>query len=387
MSEDARIREITAAGAGADEVDELLAYNANHFDVDNLAEIPGFPLDDEPMVDCWRGWAEEAESAGAVATLRRYLPQLSFPVADGMSQHPDYRKATLSGAPAAELDAATGLELQAPDRVELKLYPSLAGRIPVLEIRDRATFLTLVQALSARNEPRPVPESMGAQMIGGFNNWHRIHAHQRRWLDTPAGDRGHATWPEAFADLRRQKDQYQDRFILLSDGPYSAVDAAELGLDDGTWRRKSLVIRREHECTHYFTRRVFGSMRANLLDELLCDYAGIVAAEGRFRGDWFLRFVGLEDYPTYRRGGRLENYLGDPPLTDGAFRALQTLVVRATANLERFDRDEGEGEREPRRRALILAALATQRLDELASEEGVDTLRRALDDLDQRFPG
>ncbi|MEO1085679.1 MAG: hypothetical protein AAFY88_15675, partial [Acidobacteriota bacterium] len=369
----------------AGEVDELLAYNANHFDVENLTEIPGFPLDDEPMVECWRGWAEEAESEGAVQTLRRYLPQLSFPVADGMSNQPDYRKATLSGTAVDTLPAATGLELAAPDRVELKLYPSLAGRIPVLEIRDRSTFLTLVQALSARNEPTPVPPSMGAQMIGGFNNWHRIRVHQRRWLETPADERSHGTWPEAFADLRRHKDQYQDRFILLSDGPYSAVDAGELGLDDETWRRKSLVIRREHECTHYFTRRVFGSMRANLLDELLCDYAGIVAAEGRFRGDWFLRFIGLEDYPEYRRGGRLENYLGDPPLSDGAFRALQTLVVRATRNLERFDRGEADGEREPRRRALILAALATRRLDELASDDGVDGLRRALDDLDRRF--
>lgn len=45
-----------------------------------------------------------------------------------------------------------------------------------------------------------------------------------------------------------------------------------------------------------------------MLDELIADYAGIVAAWGRYRADWFLRFVGLEDYPRYREGGRLQNY-------------------------------------------------------------------------------
>ena len=34
------------------------------------------------------------------------------------------------------------------------------------------------------------------------------------------------------------RELYQDRFILLSDGPYSAVPAADLGLDDAEWRRR-----------------------------------------------------------------------------------------------------------------------------------------------------
>ena len=46
-------------------------------------------------------------------------------------------------------------------------------------------------------------------------------------------------------------------------------------------------------------------MRNNLHDELIADYAGITAAIGHYRAAWFLRFLGLEDYPTYRPGGRL----------------------------------------------------------------------------------
>lgn len=389
MNQDLQARQIAAAGAEGHEIEELLAYNTNHFDVSALDGATRFPLADEPLVECWQAWADEAATGGVVPTLRRYLPQLRFPVAEGMSRDPDYRKATLAGADPDGLERATGLEIDAPEHVQLELYPSLAGRIPVLEIRDRASFVALVRALSKRNEPFPVPPSMGAQMIGGFNNWHRIREHQRRWSATPEDEREHATWKEAFAALRQRKELFQDRFILLSDGPYSAVDAADLGLDEATWKERSLIIRREHECTHYFTRRVFGSMRGNLLDELICDYAGVVASEGRFRADWFLRFVGLEAYPEYRQGGRLENYLGDPPLSGGAFRALQTLVYQAAHNLERFDRDEAAraagGEREPRRRALILASLATRRLDELASDQGPDLLGRAMDQLDSRL--
>jgi hypothetical protein len=135
-----------------------------------------------------------------------------------------------------------------------------------------------------------------------------------------------------------QKEQYQDRFILLSEGPYSAVPAHELELDDEPWRKLSLVIRREHECAHYFTRRVFGSMRNHLLDELIADYCGIYAALGRFRADWFLRFVGLEKFPHYREGGRLQNYRGDPPLSDAAFTVLQAVVKVAAEKLERSNR-------------------------------------------------
>ena len=88
------------------------------------------------------------------------------------------------------------------------------------------------------------------------------------------------------------------------------MPAADLGLAEAEWREMSLVIRREHECAHYFTRRLFGSMRNNLLDELIADYAGLVAATGRFRADWFLRFIGLEEFPRYRPGGRLDLYRG-----------------------------------------------------------------------------
>ena len=39
-----------------------------------------------------------------------------------------------------------------------------------------------------------------------------------------------------------------------------------------------MIIRRQHECTHYPTSPLLSSMRSHLADELIADYCGIVAA-------------------------------------------------------------------------------------------------------------
>ena len=346
---------------------ELQAYLANPFDLGSLGPDTVFPLPDEPFVEIWERWAAEARERGAFAVLSDHLPQLRFPIRQGISETEDYRAAVRRGAPLSEIPSATGLEIGRPDLVGLEIYESPAGRIPVILARGRHEFAALLRALSRRNEPVPVPDSQGALMISGYNNWERIHERLRRG--------------EGMQDILPHKELYQDRFILLSDGPYSAVPASDLGLEDAEWRRISLEIRRDHECAHYLTRRLFGSMRNNVLDELIADYAGMVAATGAFRADWFLRFLGLEDHPVYRAGGRLDLYRGDPPLSDGAFHSLHELIRSAAENLERF----GARGRTLSERALVLSALASLRLDDLAVPEGIARLERALDDVRGRL--
>jgi hypothetical protein len=166
----------------------------------------------------------------------------------------------------------------------------------------------------------------------------------------------------------------------VSDGPYSNVSACEMGLPEQEWRRTSTTIRLEHECTHYFTLRVFGSMRNNILDELIADYAGITAA-GRYRADWFMRFMGLEleAFPAYREGGRLQNYRGEPPLSGGAFRVLQGLVKDAAENLGRLDSDPAYlPGRKTEDLAGTLLALTGFSLEELAAPEAPGRILRAV---------
>jgi hypothetical protein len=265
------------------------------------------------------------------------------------------------------------------------LHESPAGRIPLLIARGRGEFVALIRALARRNEPAPVPDAQGALMVSGYNNWSRVGELRRRWEALPAAGRETTSWSEEFQRLQPRRELYQDRFILLSDGPYSAVPAAGLGLSEAEWREISLVIRRDHECAHYLTRRLFGSMRNNLLDELIADYTGMVGAIGRFRADWFLRFVGLEDFPRYRPGGRLDLYRGKPPLSDGAFRVLQALVKQAAENLERFDAGLPPGPRSPEETALLIAALASLRLEELAADGAEERLGRTLAELRERL--
>ncbi len=335
---------------------ELGRYLETAFDLGALGPGTVLPLPDEPFVEVWEGWAEEARQQGAFAVLAKHLPQLRFPIREGISQTGDYRAATLKGVPAGGLEGATGLELERPDAIELEIHPSPAGRIPVLLVRGREEFVALVRALGKRNEPAPIPDSQGALMVGGFNNWARIRELRSR------GEEVTGTTP---------KELYQDRFILLSDGPYSAVPAADLGLGEEEWKEVSLAIRRDHECAHYFTRRLFGSMRNHAHDELMADWAGLVAATGRFRADWFLRFLGLEDPARYRPGGRLDLYRGD--LSDEAFLALHELIRSAALNLEAFRPETLED------RARMLTALASLRLDELASSDGQRLLESAID--------
>jgi hypothetical protein len=122
-------------------------------------------------------------------------------------------------------------------------------------------------------------------------------------------------------------------------------------------------------------------MQNNLLDELIADYRGIVAATGGYRADWFLRFMGLESLDNYRESGRLQNYRGEPPLSDGAFRVLQALVTDAALNLERFDAEYINKLSVGNERNLLAIALTYSTLEELAYQENTSYLVTILEQL------
>ncbi|MDZ7952370.1 DUF7005 family protein [Nostoc sp. DedQUE09] len=372
---------LASYGATALETEELLSYNQNIFDR-SFSTLPAkFPLPPEPHVAAWEEYATLAQEVGVFQTLSTKLVQLKFPILQGISQTEAYRSATRKGASVDGMVEATGLILQQPEQLQLILHQSLAGVIPVLLTRNREDFVSLVQALTMRNEPKPVPASMGACMVTGFNNWDRVRQYRQQWGMKNFGNCSESSWLEEFGRLIPQKQLYQDRLIILSDGFYSNVSASDIGLSEPEWRRISLNIRLEHECTHYFTHRLFGSMRNNLLDELIADYRGIVAAIGHYRADWFLRFLGLESFPDYREGGRLQNYRGQPPLSEGAFKILQALVKSAAENLERFDAEHGSELRTLNSQPIMLIALTYLTLEELADSQAHSHIQKILDQL------
>lgn len=361
-------------GASDREIEELLLYNQNVFAQDNSNTSLQFPLLSEPHISVWQEYLTAAETQGTFATLKQALIQLQFPIQAGISQTEAYLAATRKGI---ILDQTTDLILQQPEALQLKIHHSLAGEIPVLLTTNRDDFVSLVRAITKRNEPVDIPDSMGACMVAGYNNWDRIRRYKQQWLV----NNSELAWSEEFKRLIAQKELYQDRFIILSDGFYSNVQPAKLGLTADEWRCLSLTIRLEHECTHYFTRRVFNSMRNNLLDELIADYRGIVAATGTYKANWFLHFLGLESFPHYREGGRLQNYRGQPPISDGAFKILQKLVKSAAENLEACDRNYIQQLQTTNYKTLILIALTSLTIEELASSNAGKCLQQIIEQL------
>jgi hypothetical protein len=364
---DLRCKVLAAAGASADVAAELLRYNANHF---TLSEVTA-PIPDEAFVAVWTQYRNEVRDAGSIEVLAQYLPQFRFPVQLGMSAQPAYIAAVRRGSVSESEPPTCSLQLRAPERCRIVIHRTPAGHLPAIIAEHRDDFVSLVQALAGRNEPDPIPPSMGALIVSGYNNWHRIALHKREFLSAnpdPAG------WIQRFDEIRGQPDLYKDRFLLLSTGPYSNVPASELGLDDEDWQRLSLTIRLEHEGAHYFTRRVFGSMQNNLLDELIADCCGIRAAFGRIRANVLLRFFGLESYPAYRDSGRLDNYRGNPRLSEDAFRVLRYLTWSAASNLEAFE-EAVDLSRGVRGNLELLSTLSNLTVEEIAAPEAIALLR------------
>jgi hypothetical protein len=349
-------------GATATEVIELLAYNQNIFvqGQDGAAEP-------EPHVVAWQEYLADAVNVGAWESLRRRLVQLQFPVKLGMSETAEYRSSTRRGLPVpAEI---VGLELRSPQLLELFIHESWAGPIPVIFAGDRSDFELLVQALLRRNEPVPIPAAMGACMVAGFNNWDRIRSYRNQWESEHRSE----GWDQEWQRLIPQKALYQDRLMILSDSPYSNVAGSELGVAEDVWRRQSRQIRLEHESIHYWTKRRLGAMQNKVLDELMADYWGLVAATGKYRADWFLHFLGLEAWPIYRSSGRLRNYRGNPELSVGAWQVLQSLVVMAAQNLERAHGLICQPPVLENARCLV-QALSCLTLEEIAMTEAVEVL-------------
>jgi len=367
---ESRASVLAACGAQGTAIDELLAYNAKPFPPEATVQRPALPLVDEPHVEAWRVFERESRETDPFSALKRHFVQLRFPIAPGISTTDAYRQATRRGLlEAAAPHAHEAVMLDRPDLLELDIIPTIGGHVPVLVAGDRGDFVKLVQVFSERNEPAPVPDAMGACIIKGLNNWSRIRSYREGWEQARGSAATEDEWAEEFQRLIPRKELYQDRFIILSRGPYSGIAAQDVDIQKEVWLERSLVIRREHEITHYFTYRAFNAMRNNVFDEIIADFVGLVRAFGFYRADLALRFLGLEQYPAFRAGSRLEVYRGAPPLSDDAFAVARTLAVRSIAHLEAFAAAHPQHLHTLEALALLTFALTTMTLEELASEE------------------
>lgn len=162
------------------------------------------------------------------------------------------------------------VDFRSPDTLSIEIYDSFAGKIPVIYVRDTQDFEQLVTNIAYKGVRPEGLSTTGASFISGKTT----------------------------------------RFILLSAKPYSNVPAAELGLpDEAEWEEKSFILRRGHECTHYFTKQSYGISNNILHDEIMADFIGMQEAFGFYKAEWFLRFMGIIE----GSGGRLSFYTNALP--------------------------------------------------------------------------
>src|ERR1700730_14680328 len=111
-----RVRVLRAYGAEGGTLDELLRYNANHFDQTLVLAPRSYPLADEEFVATWTEYVKHVEIGKVFDFLKTRLVQLNFPVREGISGCEDYVPATKRGQSVESMQAATGLVLQQAGR-------------------------------------------------------------------------------------------------------------------------------------------------------------------------------------------------------------------------------------------------------------------------------
>ncbi len=334
-----RLRMLESFGARPEDTPGLLEYNNPSFETAQ-AWTGRFPLADEPFVAAWKGYAATVAREGSLTALFPFLTELDPSM--GATR------------------AVTGADLKAPEKGCVFVHPTIAGGLPAIVAGSQRDFFVLVQTLAQRGIAVDLPASMGALFLGNYQNKYQ----HRQWKTLHPG--------QAAADVPKEK--YQERFAMLRPGAYSGVPASSVGLSEAEWDKQSLQIRLEHECTHYFTRRVFGAVRINALDELLADFNALRKTIQRFNPDWQRLFLGLEEDGRYRQGGRLENYF-PATLSAEARATLERLVQAAIGNLAEFDHIHPVVAGSTEDEAAVLVAIASTSLEELARVGAADKLK------------
>ena len=279
------------------------------------------PMEENPQEEAFASdWEVLLNNHTGVAweLLRYMFVELSFPVASGQSNNPEFLAALKRGVLPINKEAWVP---SCPNGFKVYLHSTLAGRLPVIECEAEQDFVHLHQSLVCRNEPCHVPDSRGATIVKNYNNWARVNMHK-----SPEGG------------IPKYPNLYRDYIALLSYRNYSGIPAQAFGLTSIEWKQKSLILRREHEAAHYMTQRFYHCAKNSLHDEIIADFMGLTAAFEEYEPDKFLTFLGLEGYPAYRQGGRLEIYL--PTNSEGFVEACKA-VNQAAKNIAHYYKKTG----------------------------------------------
>ena len=215
LSINERMKILIRLGANAEDMEALINYTSNEFAYSPVQGNGDFLLRWIPIMN-------SSKDKGIAYAINRHLTRSDLQI-----------------------------YFEMPDAVNLEIYDSFAGKIPIISTSNDRDFESMVQNIVYKDTPYPHIKAQGAQFAHNKNN----------------------------------------SFIILSHKPYSNTPADVMDLDEIIWREKSYVIRKHHEYTHFYTNQFHGSSKNNLHDELIADFCGIWAAFSYYRANYFISFL------------------------------------------------------------------------------------------------
>ena len=222
------------------------------------------------------------------------------------------------------------LHFQTDERDRLETVFTPTGSVDVLTLHRRQDFELFLRIMAHRCGMAVIPPAQGAATLIGIPEWGKINAHKEAFLREEK-EKGNSApdWGAEFRSFTADKKNYTDTLIVLSEGPYSGINAAKAGVEEECWLQLSHSIRLYHELTHVICRRTWPGKSDAVWDELVADAVGIFAAFGYFDRKREELFLGVNDGEY--TGGRLQNYVDDPAdekkLNDLARRVSSVLKV------------------------------------------------------------
>lgn len=350
--------------------DFLTSYFENKFLLTEKKNFNKILSKNKEYVSFWHdkrtSWGEPLK---AWTFLKTCFPQLNFPIQEEIHKDISYRSSTLRGdfTQIKIFENRIGLF---SNSISVDIYNSFAGQVLVLKVNSDSDFIKIIQSLLHQNKPKNIPDSMGAVFINGINNWQKIKGLKSCFLKNNPTHQ----WKSYFENnVRPFSYLYKDRIIVLSNKYYSNVRPEVIGIDPEEWQELSLQIRLMHECTHLYTKQRYGIASNNLHDELIADYIGLLCAAGTYDKNWMLLFMGLEDYPNYRIGSRLQNYIEDSKIDSEVFKVLTECIYKCISNIALFEQDL-KIPISPETLRLRIETLCETGLEDMASSTGAKVL-------------
>lgn len=243
--------------------------------------------------------ATAVKGRGAIESLARRFPQLYVAPADDAAEAGRLARVRGTVPDGANLD-----HFASTDEDELREVETPAGPIEVLFLKDRSDFETFLQIIGHKSQPVPIARTVGAVTYLGIADWGAIAAAHAAYVEAGGQD-----WGSEFARLAKQPGMFRAELVVISEGPYSNVPAAETPYGEDEWTRVSREIRLHHECAHVVCRRLMPDLVAPVWDEITADVVGLICATSDYDASLAGRFLGVT--ASGFAGGRLSEYLDE----------------------------------------------------------------------------